>query len=90
MKKIFTILGATAAALVLTFNFAIAGEGQVPEFSEVDTNQDGAINTEEAAQVPEIASLFNGADLDQDGQLNSGEYDRAKRHIDSKNAVDAE
>ena len=88
MRKIFSIIGTTLATLILSLNLVIAG--QVPEFSEVDVNQDGAINTEEAAQVPEISSLFNGADLDQDGKLNSGEYDRAKRHIENKNSEEAE
>jgi hypothetical protein len=87
MKYIITFLGATLASTVFMFNLASAGEA--PAFEFVDRNQNGMINTEEAAQVPELASIFAGADLDQDGKLNPDEYERAKRHIDSKAGEEA-
>lgn len=87
MKYIIAFLGATLASAVFMFNLASAGEA--PAFESVDSNQNGMINTEEAAQVPELSNIFTGADLDQDGKLNPDEYDRAKRHIDSKSGEEA-
>ena len=87
MKFITAFLGATLASAVFMFNLASAGE--MPALEAVDKDQDGMINTEEAAQLPELSSIFAGADLDQDGKLNSDEYDRAKRHIDSKGGEEA-
>jgi hypothetical protein len=88
MRLIITFLGATLASTVLMLNLAIAGE--TPELAAIDANKDGMVNTEEAAQVPDLAGIFTGADLDQDGMLNAEEYDRAKRHLDSKNTEEAE
>ena len=84
MKIIFSLFGATLAATVLVLNLVTAEEGQMPEFTEVDSDQNGLLNTEEAAAVPQLASIFDGADVDKDGMLNPNEYDRAKRHIESK------
>ena len=88
MKFITAFFGATLASAVLMFNIASAGE--TPDMAAIDTDQNGMVNSEEAAQVPDLASIFTGADLDQDGQLNSDEYDRAKRHLDSKDTEEAE
>lgn len=88
MKYINAIFGATFASIVLMFNMANAGE--TPDLAEIDTDQNGMVNTEEAAQVPDLASIFTGADLDQDGQLNADEYERAKLHLDSKDTEEAE
>ena len=84
MKIIFSLFGVTLAATLLVLNLAAAGEGQMPEFTEVDADQNGLVNAEEAATVPQLASIFDGADVDKDGMLNPNEYDRAKRHIESK------
>ena len=84
MKYIHRLLFATFAASVLLFNPVMAEEEVLPEFKTVDTDQDGYVSRDEAAQVPQIANLYQGADLDQDGKLSSNEYDRAKNHIERK------
>lgn len=88
MKYITAIFGATLASTVLMFSMANAGE--TPDLVDIDLDQNGMVNTEEAAKVPNLANIFTGADLDQDGQLNADEYDRAKRHLDSKDTEEAE
>ena len=88
MKFITVLFGATLASMLLIFNIASAGE--TPDMAAIDTDQNGMINSEEASQVSDLASIFAGADLDQDGQLSSEEYDRAKRHLDSKDTEEAE
>ncbi|MFK7815753.1 MAG: hypothetical protein AB8B92_05405 [Gammaproteobacteria bacterium] len=88
MKFITVLFGTTIASIVLFFNIATAGE--TPDMATIDTDQNGMVNSEEAAQVPDLANIFAGADLDQDGQLSSDEYDRAKRHLDSKDTEEAE
>ena len=84
MKDLLLASCAAFAVFFLIINPAMAESEKIPEFSEVDTNQDGMINRDEASQVPEIANLYNGADLDQDGNLDSNEYDRAKTHLERK------
>ncbi len=69
---------------LLICNPVLAASEELPAFDTVDTNQDGMISRDEASKVPEIANLYNGADLDQDGNLDANEYDRAKKHIERK------
>lgn len=88
MKFVTVLFAVVLASIAFTFSTATAGE--TPDMAAIDTDQNGMINSEEAAQVPDLASIFTGADLDQDGQLSSDEYDRAKRHLDSKDTEEAE
>lgn len=83
MKYLHTICYATIVASALCLNPAIAEDEAIPEFNSVDTDQDGYLSRDEAAQVPQIANIYHGADLDQDGQISSNEYERAKNHLES-------
>lgn len=65
MKKLIPLI------LVLFGGAAIAAG----DFSEVDTNQDGTIDQEEAQAAGMDLST---ADTNQDGQLSQEEYDAAK------------
>ena len=84
MKILFNALFATVIGSLLVFNPVFGGSEELPAFDTVDTNQDGMISRDEASQVPEIANLYNGADLDRDGALNPDEYDQAKEHLEKK------
>jgi len=44
------------------------------EFSAVDSNRDGSIDSKEAAAVPELAKIFKSADKDRDGKLSASEF----------------
>lgn len=80
-----SVAAITAIAIaILLLNSEIPKEIDIPEFSTVDTDLDGAINKDEASQVPKVANLYYGADLDQDGKLNASEYERAKKHLERK------
>jgi Ca2+-binding EF-hand superfamily protein len=83
MKYLLTLLSVFTISILL-LNPVIAEEEVLPEFNAVDTDQDGYINRDEASQVPQIANLYQGADLDQDGKLSANEYDRAKQHVERK------
>jgi Ca2+-binding EF-hand superfamily protein len=83
MKYLLTLLSVFTISILL-LNPVIAKEEVLPEFNAVDTDQDGYINRDEASQVPQIANLYQGADLDQDGKLSANEYDRAKQHVERK------
>ncbi len=84
MKHLPTIAVATITAIAITillFNTNTLKEDNTLQFNLVDTDQDGFINKDEAAQVPKIASIYKGADLDQDGKLDANEYERAKHYL---------
>jgi Ca2+-binding EF-hand superfamily protein len=44
------------------------------EFSAVDTNRDGSIDSKEAAAVPELEKIFKTSDKDRDGKLSASEF----------------
>jgi len=84
MKYLHTLSFAAFAILFLLLNPVMAEEEALPEFKTLDTDQDGYVSKDEASQVPQIANLYQGADLDQDGKLSSNEYERAKNHVENK------
>lgn len=61
--------------LALGFAAVALAQEQAPAFEEVDTNSDGMISQEEAAQVEGLD--FATADANQDGQLDRQEYQSA-------------
>jgi Ca2+-binding EF-hand superfamily protein len=65
----------SVAMLALGFSAAALAQAQAPSFEEVDTNGDGMISQEEAAQVEGLD--FATADRNQDGQLDREEYRQA-------------
>ncbi len=55
------------------------GSKGIPEFSEVDVNQDGVITKAEAeAGAMWLANNFQQFDLNLDGYINESEYDEAR------------
>ena len=51
-----------------------AGEGQVAQFSELDTNQDGYISKSEAQAGERLSGNFQQADANSDGKIDSAEF----------------
>lgn len=52
----------------------IRGEGVEPSFAEVDTDSDGKISEEEAAEYEAVADNFQFVDEDNDGYLSDVEF----------------
>ncbi|QDH71133.1 EF-hand domain-containing protein [Marilutibacter alkalisoli] len=51
-----------------------AAEPAQKSWAELDLDQDGSINREEAAAAPALAQVFDQADADGDGMLTPEEY----------------
>jgi hypothetical protein len=69
-------LTALISSLVLVSGMAIAGDdAQQKEFSQLDTNRDGAITAAEAAADKRVMASFSEADANQDGYQSKDEYD---------------
>lgn len=72
MKALTTLI----SSLVLVSGMAIAGDdAQKKEFSQLDTDRDGAITAAEAASDKRVMASFNEADTNRDGYLTKEEYD---------------
>jgi hypothetical protein len=50
-------------------------------FQDLDTDQDGGITPEEAAQYNKLSMMFQSADDNHDGHLDPEEFDLAQRAI---------
>jgi Ca2+-binding EF-hand superfamily protein len=59
--------------LLFALMFSVGLMAQQPEFDEVDTNNDGFIDREEAAAVEGLD--FDAADTNQDGVIDRQEYE---------------
>ena len=66
--RLLLLLGVTGCAASLSFG-------------RTDSDDDGRISREEAASSEELAAVFSSADSNQDGLLNSAEYDEAQALI---------
>lgn len=49
----------------------------LPAFSDLDTNNDGQLDMDEAQSVPDLAAIFKTADTDKDGYLSVEEFSHA-------------
>ncbi|MEQ8207185.1 MAG: hypothetical protein RIA65_13520 [Woeseia sp.] len=79
MNKFVAILGSA----VLLAGTAFADDmDKEKTFSELDQNQDGVLTQAEASIDQELMAKFDAADTDQDGMLNSMEYDNAKNETE--------
>ena len=47
-------------------------------FTQIDTDQDGMISKQEASSFSSVELMFDGADSNQDGALDSSEFSQAK------------
>lgn len=66
MKKLLTLLAIGFSGV------ALAQQGEMPSFEEIDTNADGSISRDEARVVEGLD--FAEADANQDGSLSREEY----------------
>lgn len=55
---------------------------QMPEFSTLDANGDGAISQEEAKNQVSLSAIFGDVDANKDGKLDSREYAEARNRIE--------
>lgn len=73
MKKFY--LAAMVSAVSLTACATLSA------FGSADANGDGRISRDEAVKSTDLTDVFSSADADQDGYLNSAEYDWARDRI---------
>lgn len=59
----------------------LASCATMSSFGGVDADDDGRISPDEAAKSPELLAFFSSADGNQDGYLNSAEFDNARETI---------
>ncbi|RTE64481.1 calmodulin [Amphritea opalescens] len=64
----------TLCAIALTSVSAAAFAVDKPEFNLVDLNADGFVSQEEAQNAEGLAEVFEAADMNKDGQLDTAEY----------------
>jgi hypothetical protein len=60
---------------------AAAAPSLLPRFAELDRNQDGYVDSSEAAAVPHFAWAFSRADVSGDGRLTPAEFARARAQL---------
>ncbi len=80
MKKLLIV--AAVAMTTPFFAHAEAPADAVTEttqasFTQIDTDQDGTISKLEASSFSSVELMFDGADSNQDGALDSSEFDQA-------------
>lgn len=71
MSRIKSLLTALALTAPLT---AMADSSEKPEFSEVDSDGDGAITIEEAVDAGAPEEQAKNQDLDDDGELSESDW----------------
>lgn len=84
MKK---LLLTTALSLTATFAFAeqpVSGSPQAAPaasaaFSQIDTDRDGMISKQEASSFSAVEIIFDDADANRDGALDSEEFYKTQR-----------
>jgi hypothetical protein len=50
------------------------GASKMPDFAEVDVNQNGLISQDEAERIQVVKAVFSKADADKNGTLSASEY----------------
>ena len=81
MKKLLIV-----AAVAMTTPFLAHAEAPADAmvettqatFTQIDTDQDGMISKQEASSFSSVELMFDGADSNQDGALDSSEFDQGK------------
>ena len=83
MKKLLAV-----AAFAMTTPFAHAEapatatdamvESTQASFTQIDADQDGMISKQEASSFSSVELMFDGADSNKDGALDSSEFEQAK------------
>ena len=72
MKVLHVIVGAAFVACSAFSASALAGESG--KFSQLDTDGNGMISSEEASADPTLVQQWNTADVNKDGQLERAEF----------------
>ncbi len=85
MKK---LLIAAAVAMATPFAHAEAPadatiETSQASFSQIDADQDGTISKQEASSFSSVEVMFDGADSNKDGALDSTEFEQANKPADA-------
>jgi len=81
MKKLL-LVAAVAMTSPLAFAEAPADAATEPtgaSFSQIDADQDGAISKQEASSFSSVEIMFDSADSNKDGALDSSEYEQANQ-----------
>lgn len=74
---------ALLAGLILASGLAMAGDkSKAPEFSELDTNRDGAVSKKELRAHQDLVAHFQDADVDRDGLLTRSEFSMLKQEVE--------
>ena len=81
MKKLLIV-----AAVAMTTPFLAHAEAPADAmvettqatFTQIDTDQDGMISKQEASSFSSVEVMFDGADANKDGALDSTEFEQAK------------
>lgn len=71
-RKFLALLGATAAAGVLSMTAVQAAD--LPTFEQLDADGNGSISADEAKANPEVEAMFGQIDVNGDGQVTQEEY----------------
>ena len=83
----------SAAAIALAFGAAHAAEDKqsrdVPNFNQMDKNEDGALTRSEASGNPKLLAHFQQVDDDSDGRLSRAEYLQIMARQDLYNVRDS-
>ncbi len=80
MKKLLIV---AAVAMATPFAHAEAPADAAVEttqasFTQIDADQDGMISKQEASSFSSVELMFDGADANKDGALDSTEFEQAK------------
>jgi Ca2+-binding EF-hand superfamily protein len=73
-KKDFLIVAATAILFPLGAYAAEGSSSAQDSFNQLDANQDGSINQQEAQGDQQLMDNWNQADANQDGQIDAAEF----------------
>ena len=81
MKKLLIV---AAVAMTSPFAFAEAPadatmDTKEASFSQIDADQDGTISKQEASSFSSVEIMFDSADSNKDGALDSTEYEQANK-----------
>ena len=81
MKKLLIVAAVTMTTPFFAHAEAPADailESTQASFTQIDTDQDGMISKQEASSFSSVELMFDGADSNQDGALDSSEFEQAK------------
>lgn len=78
---VYLVAGYPVVSGKLAAGATAVASSALPRFAELDRNQDGYIDSSEAAAYPQFAWAFSRADLSGDGRLTQAEFARARAQL---------